>query len=333
MRQRPVKTESAEHPAVRAWALLRATAPARPMPVQILQKRRKAVVYRLPGAGPDGRDVVAKRSSSERIRRESLVYEHVLPALPVPVGRYYGTLTEAGTDGAWLFVAHAGPVDYRPDFADHRAVAARWLALLHTSGASATPPAGLPERGPAHLLRELESAREESLSHLGNPALRPEDVGVLHALVGQCELAASRWAEVEEICRLTPPTVVHGDFAPKNLRLDAARPEATLLPFDWAGAGWGTPAPDLPQLAAAPSTYWASPDLDLYRARVAGSWPNLGREDVERLALVGKLFRSVVCMRLEATGLGTGWPEAAMKDMRLYRADLDDVRAAAGWER
>ena len=330
MRRRPVKTESGEHPAVRAWALLRATAPAGPMAVQTLQKRRKAVVYRLVGAGPDRSDVIAKRSSSERIGRESLVYEHVLPALPVPVAPYYGTLTEAGTDAAWLFVAHAGPVDYRPDLAAHRTLAARWLATLHTAGASAARPAGLPERGPGHFRRELAAARAEILRHLGNPALRPQDVEVLHALVGQCEAAASRWEDVEQICRLTTATVVHGDFAPKNLRLDAG---ATLRPFDWAGAGWGTPAPDLPQLAAAPSTYWASPELDVYRELTTGSWPGLDREDVLRLALAGKLFRSLVCIRLEATGLGSEWPAGSMRDMRLYQADLDDVLAAAGWQR
>jgi hypothetical protein len=333
MRQRPVKAESAEHPAVRAWGLLRATAPARPTAVQILQKRRKAVVYRLVGAGPDGRDVVAKRSCPERIARESFVYEHVLPALPAPVALYYGTLTEAGTDAAWLFVAHAGSVDYRPDFAEHRTLAARWLAALHTAGASAARPDGLPERGPDHFRRELGAARAEILRHLPNSELPAQDEHVLHALVRQCEVAASRWEEVEQACRVTPPTVVHGDFAPKNLRLDAAEAGATLRPFDWAGAGWGSPAPDLPQLAAAPSTYWAGPDLDVYRELVTGSWPGLGREDVHRLALVGKLFRSLVCIRLEATGLGSEWPEGSMRDMRLYRADMDDVLAAAGWER
>jgi hypothetical protein len=333
MRHRPVRTESGEHPAVRAWALQQATAPAGPMAVQILQKRRKAVVYRLVGAGADGSDVVAKRSSSERIGRESFVYEHVLPALPVPVPPYYGTLTEAGTDAAWLFVAHAGQVEYRPDLAPHRTLAARWLAALHTAGATAARAAGLPERGPDHFRRELEAAREEILRHLDNPALRPRDVEVLHTLVDRCEAAAARWAEVESICRLTPPTVVHGDFAPKNLRLDAAGPGATLRPFDWAGAGWGTPAPDLPQPDAAPSTYWAGPDLDAYRERVARSWPDLAREDLDRLALAGKLFRTLVCLRLEATGLAGDWPQAAMKDMRLYRADLDDVLAAAGWKR
>ena len=43
------------------------------------------------------------------------------------------------------------------------------------------------------------------------------------------------------------------------------------------------------------------------------------------LAIAGKVFRSLVCINLDAPGLGTDWPEGAMRDMRYYAADLEDA--------
>ena len=332
MRHRPPTTERADHPAVSAWTRLSGrTAPALTR-VETLQKKRKGVVYRLTGVGPGGSDVVAKRSSPERIRREALAYEQVLPTLAVPGVRYYGMLADADSEDAWLLLAHAGDERYAPLDEEHRVLAARWLGLLHTAAARPADAGRPPDRGPAHYLGELRSARDEIVRHLDNPALGPGDVTVLDALVRQCDAVASRWQEVEAVCDLTPPTFVHGDFAPKNLRVERNGSAAVLRPFDWASAGWGTPAPDLAQLGATASTYWANPRLDVYRAAVAGSWPDLGSRDLAGLAAVGKLFRSLVCIRLEATGLASDWPESAMGNMRFYRADMEDALAATGWD-
>ena len=106
--------------------------------------------------------------------------------------------------------------------------------------------------GMAHHLRTLRLARADILRGLGDPALTRDDVTLLATVVSQCQAIAARWAELEAICALTPPTVVHGDFAPKNMRVAAAN----LRPFDWGSAGWGSPAVDLAQVDAAPSTCW-----------------------------------------------------------------------------
>ena len=44
-----------------------------------------------------------------------------------------------------------------------------------------------------------------------------------------------------------PRTFIHGDFAPKNMRVRAGPGGSTLLCFDWGSAGWGVPAADLVQ--------------------------------------------------------------------------------------
>src|SRR5207237_7833358 len=65
-----------------------------------LQKRSKGVVYRLVGVGGGGADVVAKWSSAERIARESVIYEEVLPAAATSCVRYYGTLDDPDAGGS-----------------------------------------------------------------------------------------------------------------------------------------------------------------------------------------------------------------------------------------
>lgn len=324
------EAEGVDHPAVRAWRRLRPQSSARSVAVETLQKRKKGKVYLLGGGGPGGGDVVAKWSSGERVRREALAYERVLPSLPVSRVRHYGTLAEE--DGWWLFLAHAGGEAYSNKNVEHRSVAGLWLGVLHTAAAQASSLPPVPARGPDYYLEEMESGRADVLAQLANPALTRADVALLTEVVSQCEVVASRWSEVASVCRLTPPTFVHGDFAPKNMNVEGGPGAGRLRPFDWASSGWGTPAADLPQLDLTRSDYWASPDLDAYHSIVARSWPSLSRRDVFALSLIGKVLRTLVCIRLEAPGLASDWPEASMKDMRYYRADLRDALRQTGWE-
>jgi Phosphotransferase enzyme family len=321
--------EGPEHPAVRAWATLHPELAMLTLHVETLQKRKKGVVYRLIRAGPSSADVVAKRASRDRITRESLAYEHVLPALSLGGVRYYGKLADRGGEGCWLFLSYAGEENYSPLAVRHRTLAARLLAALHTSSAAVPVTARLPDRGPGYYLRQLQHGREEILKHLSNPGLKRSDVQLLEAIVRQLEVLALRWSELERVCDLTPRAFVHGDFAPKNIRV--APDGAQLLAFDWASGGWGVPAADLPQTDANPSSYWANPDLDVYLACVAGSWPELRSRDLTVMAAVGKLLRTSVCIRLEAVGLATDWPEAAVRDMRYYHADMEDALRTLRW--
>lgn len=332
-------TGALEHPAVRAWAKL---GPERvePRGVERLQKRKKGVVYRLEGVGPDGSDVVAKRSSPERIARERPVFEYVLSVIPVPGLRYYGCVEEPDDECAWLFLEDAGDEEYSPCVDAHRTLAARWLALVHTSAARvAAAAARLSDRGPAYYLEQLRSAHDTIVSHLGNPALTAGDVAVLARIARQCEIVASYWRTVELRCEGMRRTLVHGDFAPKNMRVRRTRGELSLLPFDWGSAGWGIPAADLVQPAASPhggarpelTAYWASPDLDVYCTAVRESWSDLDVRTLQQLAVIGKVFRCLVCVSLDAQSLATEWVEGSMANMRLYEAEMVDAIRAAEW--
>jgi hypothetical protein len=321
----------AEHPAITAWATVRQEQGLGGVPVETLQNRRKGTVYRLIGAGPSRTDVVAKRSSPERIARESSAYAF-LAGLPVAAVHCYGSVPDAEREDWWLFVAYAGTENYSLRLRQHRALAARWLAVLHTS-CTAAPPAGrVSDRAPGHYLARLERGRSQILQLLPNPALERSEIELLKDIVRQSEILARRWREVERICARMPRTLVHGDFAPKNIRVaDDGVPR--LLAFDWASGGWGVPAVDLPQAAVASSSYWANPDLDVYLESVRPRWPHVTRHDLVANAAVGKVLRSVVCIELETLGLATDWPHRSMARMRDYHAHVRDAFGTLRWDR
>src|SRR5215475_9753213 len=210
------QTNLLEHPAVKAWAKLR---PDRlePAGIERLQKKKKGVVYRLEGIGPECSDIIAKRSSPERILKERIIYEQILPALPIPTVRYYGFIEEPEDECCWLFLESAGGEEYSPVVNEHRTLAAQWLGLLHTSAERLTAAARLPDRGPGYYLEQLRSACDTIPRHLSNPALTADDAAVLKTVVRQCEVVASHWGQVDKLCERAPQTLIHGDFAPKNM--------------------------------------------------------------------------------------------------------------------
>lgn len=319
-----------EHPAVLAWAALGGERP-RPTAVQRLQKKKKAQVYRLVGAGAGGGDVVAKCSSPQRIAAERDVYERVLAGLPVTAARCYGSLEGPERTECWLFTGDAGGEAYSPQRDDHREIAARWLGLLHTRAAGLGV-SDLPDRTPGYYRQQLRSAYASLTTHVRNPALGREDARLLRDVARRCGSIDEHWDQVERWCSAVPPTFVHGDFAPKNMRVRSGPPR--LVPFDFGSAGWGSVACDLAQAGATRGDdwdYWAHVDLGAYREAVGRYWPRLDSEAVRMLAAAGKIFRCLVCVSLEAPSFAFEWVENAARNLRVYDAALADAMADAGW--
>jgi Phosphotransferase enzyme family len=301
--------------------------------IQVLKKRPRSTVYRLEAAGPGGVPVIAKRSRRAQALTERILYEQVLPALCMPSLAYYGFVDEPTGDFAWLFIGCAGGQPYSAAVRAHTALAARWLSLLHTTGAAVVMAAQLPDRGPDYYREHLASAQKNLHLHLGNPAFTAADVAVLEAIFDQCDVLACHWGEVERQCEAMPRTLVHGDFAPKNMRVRSGPSDLFLEPFDWGSAGWGTPALDLAQGTQPFGDWndWGSPDLDVYRGAIRDAWPRLARQDLEFCAALGKAFRCLYCIDRESEYLGERWVEKPLLNMRLYRLGLAQALRVAGW--
>ena len=330
-----IRTHLREHPAFQAWQEIES---GRVLPQAIATlverpgKKGKSAVYRLESVGPRGSAVIAKRCRQANAHTERTIYEDILPQLPVPPLRYYGFVEEPDGEFCWLFVECASGEQYSPLIQEHRLLAARWLALVHSTASTVAASAHLPDRGPAHYLYHLRSARDTILRNLGNRALGTGDVLFLRAIISRCDYLEPRWRQVERFCEGTPRTLVHGDFVGKNVRIRSGQYGSALLPFDWETAGWGVPAVDLAQSALPPTTFLANPELATYRSLVRGCWPALDLATIERLANYGKIFRCLAAIHWEARSLEYQWVEWPLKNIAVYEAELVDAMRAAGWE-
>lgn len=316
-----IRTDLLEHPAVKAWGELR---PGRiePKSVEILREGKKSAIYRLEGVGPGGAPVIAKRCRTATALIERTIYEEVLPHLPIPVPDYYGFIGEDDRF-SWLFLEDVGRERFSPLIEEHRALAARWLGLMHASAARVAAAARLPDGGPGRYREHLRSARRTIQQNSTNPALNADDLAVLETIVSQCNILEMRWSQVEKCCEAMPSTLVHGDFCPKNIRVRTGRAETGLFPLDWETAGWGVPAADLASAHGRLPTHQV--DITSYWSIVRECWPSLDIPAIQRLVIVGRIFRWLAAIDWESTNLPYEWLEKPMNAMRIYQAELAEA--------
>ncbi len=288
-----------EHPAVKAWRKLQ-TEWFETDQIEILKLKTKSAVYRLTGAGPDGSAVIAKRCRTATAVVEKAIYDQFLTRLRLPALHCYGLVTESEGQSCWLFVEDAGRHTYSPALEDHRALAGCWLGTVHRVVASARLQALLPDRGPAHYLKLLRSARGVMVDLVENPVLTADEVALLRWFIVQYRVIEARWDELEEFCGACPRTLVHGDFVIKNLRLRNGSSAPALLVYDWEMAGWGVPATDLAQSLGK----CASPDLKAYCSALGQNGLQTRFGEIRRLAKFGNLLRLVDKIFWDTVGIG-----------------------------
>jgi hypothetical protein len=306
-----------DEPAVRAWRALGAGPfPAR---LELLRRRSKSVVYRLPGVGPDGSDVIAKRAPWQDVLDERAVYD-ALDALPVSRLAWYGFVAEPSHEHGWLFMEDAGNEPWDPQVPAHRQLSTRWLARLHTASSRTGAAAWLPDRGIGWLREHLDHALTGIPACFGNPALKPEARPMLDGILGVLAEVEACWPEIERACAPIPSALVHGDFAERNVRVRAAGGEPRLFAFDWEVAGWGLPIVDLVDV-----------DVDAYAEAVCADWPGLDRAALERWARLGLLLRGgVVAASWAVRSLDTPYPDEAVLELSVYRRKIARALEALG---
>ncbi len=315
----------AQHPATRAWRKL-TTEHLGPESIEILQEwRGKSSIYRLARAGPGGADVIAKRCKVPVASTERLIYEGILPCLPVSGLRCYGLAADEDQRFCWLFVEDAGEVEYSADLEEHRLLAGQWLGVMNVSAEQLPSAAGLPDRGPGFYRELLKAASQTTREILTHPSVRREDLAVLETILTHCDALENRWDDVEWFCDGIPRTLVHGDFAEQNARVQTTPTGKRLLVWDWDAAGWGIPAVDLAQFVGGS----LSPSLRAYWSIVHSSWPRLRVAEVERLAELGRMFRVVNSVVWANSGFSAESAESYIEEMKWYERQLADWLRAA----
>jgi len=313
-----------EHAAMQAWSQL-CSRRSKPNFIEVLSEGRKSCVYRLDGVGPGGTAVIAKRSRAGEAHVEQTIYEEILPDLPISSLTFYGVVDEPGTEFRWLFLEDAENADFTYLSEQHRKLTASWLGQMHVSAERLAVVSRLPDRGPQYYLNHLYLSRQIIRENIGDPTLSYQDIKLLEAVISQGYLLESHWPRVVELCRRYPRTLVHCDFAHKNLRVRSNTSGINLVAFDWEMAGYGSPAPDLAEWSGrgVPRRVTGSlPDSELvdYWEVVRESWSYLDLPAMTELAELGAVFRSVVAISWESESIGRGW--WPIEELRGYQADL-----------
>jgi hypothetical protein len=307
--------EWADHPAVLAWATLHDDNRI-PDAIEVLKSSKKMSAYRLYGLGPRGECVIVKHAMSGILEFERLIYEEVLPALPLPSLHCYGFLEEGLK--AWLFLEDAEHGSIDATAGGQWTDVARWLGELHGSAANILAGAGLPDRGPSHYLEHLRASQALIGRNLDHPAFSHEDRMLAERLLLDLAAIEARWPSLDQICQESWNTLVHGDLMPKNLRLRVHDGKVVVLPFDWETAGWGVPAADLAGFAG----HSEGPEVNAYLSALTPSWPQMDVATVQRLARVGYVFRLLASIYWAARGLNYAWAERSWRKLTCYQPDL-----------
>jgi len=299
-----------DHPAVQAWTGMWASQ-GMPERVEVLRRLTSTEVYRLVGAGPGGRSVIGKRSPGAKSSVELIVYERVLPHLPVTTPRFYGSRPTDGDgrpSGRWIFLEDVGTERYSESTPAHMMLAAQWISRMHGAAMGLVAARFLPDGGPGRYLAHLHAARDKIERRLPGPELTPDDIAMLQGVVAVLNALELRWTRVEAMCVGLPATVVHGDFRPKNVYLRPNGNGLACFPIDWETAGWGVPAIDLTRIDVA--GYWAC----------AREWrPGLDLDTVRRLASIGHVFRAVAAI---------DWETATFRydSRRMFSRELSSIQ-------
>jgi aminoglycoside phosphotransferase (APT) family kinase protein len=293
------------HPAVAAWRQLAHDAPD-PEHIEVLEQRRKSATYRLVGAGAGGESIIAQRSEMVKALIERTVYEQLLPHLPVTSPRYYGCLEES-PHYAWLFLEDVGDMHYCHTNAEHLAIAGRWVGEMHVAATRVAAARGLPKTGLPRYREHLHAARRTIREHLARPQFTAGEIAVLESMVSALDDVERHWPCLERACSGAPPTLVHGDFRPKNAKVKNDGVRTELYPFDWELAGWGLPAVDLTQI-----------DLAAYWSVVRDPWPHVQFDDVRRWAEVGCVLQLLAACDWESVRLACEYPPGHIRPLASF---------------
>lgn len=319
-----VKANLFDHPALIAWRKIK-TDKLEPKGIEILQeKKRKAAVYRLCGAGPNEVSIIAKLCRRIEANRERVIYEKVLPRLPIHRLRFYGFLNEDNLDWAWLFLEDVGKEHLSVLSKGHYSLAARWLALMHTSATNLTETACLRNIGLDYYFECLKKIQSTVMLNLSNPAFTSDDIAVLKDVLLHCENFESNWSLLDSLCKQVPQTLVHCSFRKDNMRIFSSSRGDSLMVFDWGAAGWGALARDIAKLRE-PSL---GEDISVYFSSIRDQWTISNVKVIQKLWYVGQILRCFEHMTWAVVNLCYDWVVRPMKKMKKHKNRLDKYSKA-----
>lgn len=304
-------TKLMEYPAVVAWLVLH---PKAGLPARVTTLKpdyRKSAVYLLEDFATSHSAVVAKCCPLDVVTVEDTVYRQLLPHVPYPTLRHFGTLRIHEDKIGWLFVEYSNGERFAPANPDHRRLASHWMSCLHMATARFAQEIPLPKRDSRYYQDLIAAANRTLRDSLANPYLTADQTKLLQNLMCSCELLAARWCDIDSILTTAPTMLAHGGFHQKNVRVGERDGKVALAVFDWESAGWGPPIIDL-----------GSVDSHQYRENLGEAWPELTVERVEVLSAIGRTFGALKSIPGEAKTLSGPWPGKMVGKLQYYAAEI-----------
>lgn len=310
-------SEVDQHPAALAWKRL--CGARAPQAIEVLQKQRKSEIYRLLAGIPGEDPIIAKRCVTRTGRLERVIYEEILPQLPVSRLHYYGSLQECDSY-MWLFLEDAGKTHFSAADPSHRVLGAHWLGTLHRFAGQTGAAELLPERDMAYYLELLQRAREIIVKNLVNAMMTPAYIEILERVLTQLDTLEAAWSKVLKACEDVPRTLAHGDFRPKNVHIKQTPSGDAFYALDWEMAGWGNPLVDL-----APSRGFSSDpqvDMPIYISMMQETWTDLDESTLPYFVQVGGIFRRLAAIYWSCLEMSPHWVDGPVKDMDTFHREL-----------
>jgi hypothetical protein len=273
----------------------------------------KAIVVRLVGAGRGESNVIGKLCGEWELTHTRVIYEELLPEIPISGLKYYGATQIVGNRG-WFFVEEADGDRLAARQPHHQRLASEWLAKLHGLAAQVDASRKLMY---SDAREYYHAALQSALAKISAVERSPALCEPMSRLRERLETWESRWSRVFTGFEGVYPTVVHGDFCKKNVRVRAGSGESALLAFDWEYARVTSPAVDLEKV-----------DPLLYGSEVRRFW-DIHQDDVDRMVEMGRLFRCVQSIDWTLGYLKYGPVERPLRHLELYGARLDDLEVSS----
>lgn len=323
-----------EHHAYVAWAEFTGPTPD-VQRVDVLKEDLRSGVYRLVTANPREPNIIVKRSSQDRILKESTAYARILPRVRAIFPRFHGCVDGGESGNSYLFVDEVRGEEYSSAAAGHRILAGEWLGRFHVDTAELIAEERHFERDPQYYKSHLRLAAETIRAHRSHPLLKEDDLQVLDAIVAQCTIVKRHWDELEDFCSESPQCYTHGDFKSDNVRvIPTPSGHGQLVVFDWASLALQTAAVDATKLFR--QSFCKKPinaDIHAYCAIARQRWPTMDVTHVRRLAYVGDIFRWAKAIRWAAEELRYEWTEQAIYLLKLYHCWMEEIIDVAPWKK
>lgn len=302
-----------DHPATSAWLALSAGNKSPSHISTLKEKQGSSSVYRIENERYFSGPIIAKRCPVETATIERIIYEEILPGISVQQPRYYGSTPDTDSAWYWLFLEDVGGQGLNVTDPAHRDLAARWLAVFHTSTVNSELHVSIPSRGPDFYLGLLRKARHTIRTNLSNPSLREEQLSILDKVLWKFDILEANWDLVNAFSGHLPNCIFHGDFVSKNVRVCKQREISKLYPFDWESAGYGVPAQDLDKV-----------NIKTYSSVVHEAWPFFNLSTARQIVSLGKVYWILRLLDWASDKLCYQWIDSVMSnEITFYNQEFD----------